>query len=73
MIELDEKFIEEVKAKHVGKWIAIKGEKVLAVSVFHEDIYRKLRPAELDGAYIFYSPTEEQKKYGFLFRASPWK
>lgn len=69
MIEMDEKFVDQVKAKYVGKWIAIKSGKVLAASAFHEDIYRKLSPRQLDGAYVFYSPTEEQKKYGFLFRA----
>jgi len=73
MIKLDEKFIEQVKAKYVGKWIAIKGGKVLATSVFHEDIYKRLTLKEIDGAYILYSPTEEQKKCGFLFRVSVWK
>jgi len=73
MLEFDERLVEQAKSKHVGKWIAIKGGKVLATSVFHEEIYKRLRPKELDGAYIFYSPTEEQKKVGFLFPVSAWK
>ena len=69
MIELDENFVEQAKAKYVGKWVAVKSGKVLAASAFHEDIHKKLKLGELDGTYIFYSPTEEQKKHGFLFRA----
>jgi len=67
MVELDEKFVENLKAKYVGRWIAVKGNRLLTTAEFHEDIYRQLTQEEVDEAYIFYSPTEEQKKYGFLF------
>lgn len=68
MMQLDEQFIQQVKTKYVWKWVAVKNGRVLAAGAFHEDLYRKLAAKELDGAYIFYCPTEEQKKYGFLFR-----
>jgi len=30
-------------------------------------LYRELRKKSIDDVYVFYSPTEEEKKYGFLF------
>jgi len=68
MLEIDEKLVEQAKMKYVGKWIAIKDGKILAASEFHENIYKKLRPAQLDGAYIFYSPTEEKRSMAFFSR-----
>lgn len=68
MIEVNEQLVEELKTEYKGKWIAVKGRRLLATAEFHEDIYRQLSPEELHQAYIFYSPTDEQKKYGFLFR-----
>ncbi|MFQ6094768.1 MAG: DUF5678 domain-containing protein [Candidatus Bathyarchaeia archaeon] len=59
--------VEKAKREHIGKWIGLKHTEVVAVSDTHEDLYRLLRKKGIDGAYVFYSPTEEQKKYGFLF------
>lgn len=67
MVDIDEKVVADSKARHVGKWIALKENKVLGTAEFHEELYKRLKPEELNGAYVFYSPTEEQKKYGFLF------
>ena len=60
-------FIEKVKREHVGKWIGIKRGEVVAVSNTHEEIYKILKEKDLDKVYVFYSPTEEEKRYGFLF------
>ncbi|OYT46512.1 hypothetical protein B6U84_00280 [Candidatus Bathyarchaeota archaeon ex4484_40] len=60
-------FIEKVKREHVGKWIGIKKGEVVAVSNTHEEIYKILKEKDLDKVYVFYSPTEEEKRYGFLF------
>ena len=60
-------FLESVKHKHVGKWIELKGTDVLVVSDTHDEVLRELRERHVDGAYVFYSPTENEKEYGFLF------
>jgi len=65
--EIEARFIEKVKQKHVGKWIGTKGNNVVAISDTYEDIYKQLRKKGADGIYIFYSPTEKEKEYGFLF------
>jgi len=65
MVEAE--FIEKVKSGYVGKWIGVKNGEVMAVSETHEGLYKILRKKSLDGAYIFYSPTEKEKRYGFLF------
>jgi len=59
--------IENIKREYVGKWIALKEEKVVAVSDSHDEIYKRLKEKNINGAYAFYSPTDEEKKYSFLF------
>lgn len=59
--------IEKVKREHVGKWIGLKNGGVVVVSGTHEDLYRELKKKGVDGVYVFYSSTEKEKKYGFLF------
>jgi len=58
---------KKVKRKYVGKWIGLKDGSVVAVSDTHEDLYKELRKKGVDEVYVFYSPTEKEKKYGFLF------
>lgn len=60
-------FLEMVKRKHLGKWIGLKETEVLVVSDSHDEVLRELRKRNVDGAYVFYSPTETEKRYGFLF------
>jgi hypothetical protein len=60
-------FLEMVKRKYVGRWIGLKGDDVLVVSESHDEILRELREKGADGVYVFYSPTEDEKEYGFLF------
>lgn len=67
MVRPQAKLVERVKSQHIGKWIGLKNRRVVAISDTHEDLYRKLREKDLDGVYVFYCPTDEQKKYGFLF------
>lgn len=59
--------VEKIKREHVGKWIGLKDGDVVAISDTHEDLYRELQKKSIDDVYVFYSPTEEEKKYGFLF------
>ena len=65
--EIETRFIEKIKQKHVGKWIETKGTDVVAISDTHEEIYKQLKKKGFDGVYVFYSPTEKEKEYGFLF------
>jgi len=59
--------VEKVKKEYVGKWIGLRGRDVVAVSDTHDEIYRQLKEKGVSDVYVFYSPTEEEKKYGFLF------
>ena len=59
--------VEKVKREYVGKWIGVKDGNVVLVSDTHEDLYRELKRKGVNGVYVFYSPTEEEKSYGFLF------
>jgi len=60
-------FVEKAKREHIGKWIGLKDGDVIVVSDTHEDLYTELKKKGADGVYVFYSPTEKEKKYGFLF------
>ena len=66
--EIETRFIEKIKKEHIGKWIGTKGNDVVAISDTHEDIYKQLKKKGVDGVYVFYSPTEKEKEYDFLFR-----
>jgi len=67
---MKEGLVEEIKRKYVGKWIGLKQGKVVVVSDTHEGVYEELRRRGIDGVYVFYSPTEKEKRYGFLFKVS---
>lgn len=62
--------VDKVKRKYVGKWIGLKDGKVVVVSDTYEGVYEELRRRGIDGVYVFYSPTEEERRYGFLFKVS---
>ncbi len=62
--------VDKVKRKYVGKWIGLKDGKVVVVSDTHEGVYEELRIRKIDGVYVFYSPREEERRYGFLFKVS---
>ncbi len=64
---------ENARRKYVGKWIGLKGKDVLLVSDSHDELLRELRNKNLDGVYVFYSPTDSDKKYDFLFMVCKWK
>lgn len=64
---MDMKLIERLKAEYVGQWIGLKDDRLVATSDSHRELYKLLKEKSINGAYIFYSPTEEQKRYGFLF------
>jgi len=64
---MEDKIIEKIKSENVGRWIGIKGDRLVATSENHRDIYKMLKEKNLSGIYVFYSPTEKEKRYGFLF------
>jgi len=66
-MESKQVFMDEVKKKFVGKWVGVKGRAVVAVSESHDEIVREIKREGLDGVYIFYVPSEKEKKYEFLF------
>jgi len=59
--------VEKVKKEYVGRWIGLRGRDVVAVSDTHDEIFRQLKEKGVSDVYVFYSPTEEEKRYGFLF------
>jgi len=65
--------LEAVKRRYVGKWIAVKDRDVLVVTDSHDEILRELKKKNVDAVYVFYSPTEDEKKYGFLFLVCKWR
>jgi len=64
---MEDKIVEKIKSKNVGRWIGIKEGKIVTTSENHRDIYKVLKERNLSGVYVFYSPTEKEKRYGFLF------
>lgn len=66
--ELREELVERIKREYVGKWVGLKGKDVVVVSDSHGEVCKELKEKKLDGVYVFYSPTEKEKQYGFLFR-----
>jgi len=59
--------LDGIKKKFAGKWVGVKGREVVAVSDSHEELLRKVKRKGLDEVYIFYVPTEKEKKYEFMF------
>jgi hypothetical protein len=64
---LGESYAETKRAHFAGKWIAVKDEQVVTVSGSHDEIMREIKQKGLDGIYVFYSPTEKEKKCESLF------
>jgi hypothetical protein len=64
---MEQQMIQELKAKYVGQWISVKDSELIETSESHEELYDKLKEKNISGAYVFYSPTESEKRYGFLF------
>jgi hypothetical protein len=66
-MESEQVFLDGIKKKFAGKWVGVKGREVVAVSDSHEELLRKVKRKGLDEVYIFYVPTEKEKKYEFMF------
>jgi hypothetical protein len=66
-IEAEPLFVERIKKKYEGKWIAVKGKNVVVVLDSHDEVIKELEKKELDNVYVFYSPLPEEKGYEFLF------
>ncbi|RLE15022.1 hypothetical protein DRI96_00600 [Candidatus Aerophobetes bacterium] len=64
---MEDKIVKKIKSENVGRWIGIKEGKIVTTSENHRDIYKVLKERNLSGVYVFYSPTEKEKRYGFLF------
>lgn len=63
--DMDE--VEKIKEQNVGNWIAIKDKKVVATSRTFREVMRRVRERKIKDITVVYSPTEEEKKYGYLF------
>ena len=66
-IETESLFVEEIKRKFEGKWIAVKDKEVVVVLDSHDEVIKELKKKELNNAYVFYSPLPKEKEYEFLF------
>jgi hypothetical protein len=66
-VKAEQEFVEEIKRKHVGKWIGARGKEVVAVLDSHEELIEELKRKGLDNVYVFYSPSPREKEYEFLF------
>jgi len=64
---VEQQMIQELKAKYIGQWISVKDGELIATSKSHEELYETLKEKNISGAYVLYSPTESEKRYGFLF------
>ncbi|MEM2917596.1 MAG: DUF5678 domain-containing protein [Candidatus Bathyarchaeia archaeon] len=60
-------FLQEVEKKFVGKWVGVKEKEVVVVAENHEEIIKEIKRKGLNEVYIFYVPSEKEKKYEFLF------
>lgn len=63
----EEVVIKKMKEENVGKWVAIKNKKPISSSESFNEVVKKLKEKNITGAYVFYSPRPEEKKYGYLF------
>lgn len=64
----EEEFFEEIKLQHDGKGVEVKDRQVVAVSHSYHQVYRELKEKKFDGVYVFYCPSQKERRYGFLFR-----
>lgn len=69
---MDKTMIEKLKSEHVGKWIGVKDEELVITLESHRELYKKLKKKKITDAYVFYSLTEKEKEYGFLFSIESW-
>ena len=60
--------VEKIKGElvDVGRWIGVKDDELVAVSESHRGLYKRLKEKGISGVYVFYFPTEEEKRYSFL-------
>jgi len=67
--------INRIKSEHPGEWIGMKDKKVVVTSNTHRELYKTLKDKGIHGVHVFYSPTQKEKKYGFLLHCdkSKWK
>lgn len=72
-MSVEKMHLDQIKRKYLGKWIGLKGTNILAVCDSHDEVFRELRKRGVDGAYVFYSPTETERQYAFLFLVPVWK
>ena len=66
-MESEQVFLDEVKRRFVGKWVGVKGRDVVVVSESHDEVVGEIKRKGLDGVYVFYVPSEKDKRYEFLF------
>jgi hypothetical protein len=66
-VKSEQVLLARVKKKFVGKWVGVKGDKVVVVSESHDEIIGEIKRKGYDDVYVFYVPSKKDKKYEFLF------
>jgi hypothetical protein len=69
-VAVEQQMIQELKAKYVGQWISVKDGELIETSERHEELYDTLKEKNISGAYVFYSPTESEKRYVGLYQST---
>ena len=54
--------VEKIKREHVGRWIGVKDDELVAVSESHRGLYKRLKEKGISGVYVFYSPQRKMKR-----------
>ena len=58
------KALEKIKKKYTGKWIALSGGRVVAVSTDYHELHKGLKEKVVDNSVeVIYSPSPKDKKY----------
>lgn len=60
------KELERIKKMYLGKWIAIAGSKVVAVSTDYHELHQQLRAKGMTDVIVIHSPTKRKEKLEFL-------
>ena len=53
--------VEEIKREHVGRWIGVKDDELVAVSESHRGLYKRLKEKGISGVYVFYSQRKKKR------------
>ena len=61
------KTLEKIKKANAGKWLALKGNNLIAASKDFHELHQILKQKDIkESIQVIRSPLPEEKKYGFL-------